>query len=152
MSKSNGRFYSDGLQFECMQCGKCCTGAPGFVYLSDSDVARISVFLKVNERTFLQEYTRIVTVFDERRRSLTERPNYDCIFWKKTCTIYPVRPFQCRSYPFWKRNLISSREWMKAGSKCPGIDCGRLYTAEEIERFITYTPEYKLDSICKEDQ
>jgi hypothetical protein len=41
---------------------------------------------------------------------------------------------------------------LKAGSKCPGIDRGRLHTAEEIERFITYIPEYKLDSIRNKDQ
>jgi Fe-S-cluster containining protein len=152
MSKHNGRFYSDGLQFECTQCGKCCTGAPGFVYLSDFDEARISEFLNVHEQSFLREYTRTVTIFGERRRSLTERPNYDCVFWKKTCTIYPVRPYQCRSYPFWKRNLVSNREWLKVGSKCPGIDRGRLHSAEEIERCITCTPVYKLDGIRKEDR
>ena len=37
---------------------------------------------------------------------------YDCVFLKedpergrKTCSIYPVRPLQCRTWPFWPENL-----------------------------------------------
>jgi Fe-S-cluster containining protein len=62
----------------------------------------------------------------------------DCIFLreidgKKRCVIYPVRPSQCRSWPFWARNLASPDAWNKAGQKCGGINRGKLYSFEEIQ-------------------
>jgi hypothetical protein len=139
------RFYGRGLQFECLRCGACCTGAPGFVYLSQEDIASIAEFLKKDKGSVVRYYTRVVRVFGERRLSLTERSNYYCIFWSRVCLIYPARPYQCRSYPFWKRHLVSRREWNKVGDRCPGINRGRVYRDEEIERFVTETPVYNMD-------
>ena len=139
------RFYTQGLQFECLKCGACCTGAPGYVYLSEEDIASIAEFLKKDKGTILAHYTRIVHMFGERRYSLTEKPNFDCVFWRKLCTIYEARPYQCRSFPFWKRHLVSSREWEKAGQRCPGIGRGPLYTAHQIDELAYGTPSYNID-------
>lgn len=49
------------------------------------------------------------------------------------CTIYEVRPLQCRTYPFWHQNLINQKIWDKEKDHCPGIGKGRRYTKEEIE-------------------
>jgi Fe-S-cluster containining protein len=62
----------------------------------------------------------------------------DCIFLRKVgdqkrCIVYPIRPSQCRSWPFWPSNLTHPGAWDKAAQKCPGINRGRLYTFEEIE-------------------
>jgi Fe-S-cluster containining protein len=67
------------------------------------------------------------------------------VFWKTLCTIYEARPYQCRSFPFWKRHLVSSREWEKVGDRCPGINRGKLHTASEIEGFAQGTPDYAID-------
>ena len=63
----------------------------------------------------------------------------DCIFLqniesRKVCVIYPVRPNQCRTWPFWSDNLTNSNAWNKAAQKCPAINKGKLYTREEIEK------------------
>jgi Fe-S-cluster containining protein len=63
----------------------------------------------------------------------------DCIFLRsfggtRQCAIYSVRPAQCRSWPFWPENLSSPEAWNRAALRCPGINRGRLYTCEEIER------------------
>jgi Fe-S-cluster containining protein len=140
------RFYGSGLQFECLRCGRCCTGAPGYVYLSEQDIASIADFLKKDKISFLGEYTRSVTLFGEHRISLTERTNYDCVFWKGgDCLIYDARPYQCRAYPFWKGHLVSVREWEKAAERCPGINRGPVHTAEEIEHIVDGTPRYNSD-------
>jgi Fe-S-cluster containining protein len=139
------RFYSRGLQFECLKCGNCCTGAPGFVYLSQADIASIANFLQKDYRSFIHQYTRVVRVFGERRLSLTERSNYDCVFWQKICTIYESRPYQCRSFPFWKLHLVSSKEWEKAARRCPGMNRGAVYTEEMIEELLQGIPDYNLD-------
>ena len=40
-------WYRDGLRFECTQCGKCCTGAPGYVWLTIPEIYRIAEFLGI---------------------------------------------------------------------------------------------------------
>jgi Fe-S-cluster containining protein len=138
-------FYSKGLQFECLNCGRCCTGFPGYVYLSERDIERAAGFLRLRREEFIARFTRVVTVFHERRLSLTERSNFDCDFWKDGCTIYPARPFQCGAFPFWKRHLVSRREWEKTTSLCGGIDRGKVYSRSEIERFLREVPCYDID-------
>jgi len=138
-------FYVHGLQFACLKCGNCCTGAPGYVYLSEGDIASIAKFLKKDKGTFMRQYTRMVHIFGERRLSLTEKSNFDCVFWSRLCTIYEARPYQCRSFPFWKRHLVSSREWEKVGRRCPGINRGNLFTASQVEELVRSTPNYNID-------
>jgi hypothetical protein len=50
------------------------------------------------------------------------------------CKIYSKRPLQCRTFPFWRSNLKKKPDWNKQKLTCPGIDKGRLYTYEEIEK------------------
>ncbi len=77
------------------------------------------------------------------RYSLTERANGDCIFLEhmpdgqRICQIYPVRPLQCRTWPFWNSNLQSERCWQQAGRMCAGIDRGKTHTYEQIEEMRT---------------
>ena len=102
-------WYKDGLNFTCTQCGNCCTGAPGYVYVSPEEIARISEFLGRSDSTLDKKHLRRVG----RRFSLTEeKASGDCCFLvqkdgKRTCSIYPVRPLQCRTWPFWARTIRS---------------------------------------------
>ena len=70
------------------------------------------------------------------RRSLRERPNGDCVFWDRAagCTIYPVRPPQCRTWPFWESHLATPEAWEEVRQVCPGAGQGELIAAEEITR------------------
>ena len=129
-------FYSDGLRFSCRQCSGCCRGAPGFVYLSRRDLESICTFMKVSPEFFTERYCRWVPNGGVEVLSLIEKSNNDCIFWEagKGCVIYPARPFQCSSYPFWASVLsIGEKSWQALAEDCPGINCGRLHTREEIE-------------------
>ena len=38
-------WYKDGLQFTCTQCGDCCTGAPGVVWVTDDELREIADYL-----------------------------------------------------------------------------------------------------------
>ena len=63
----------------------------------------------------------------------------DCIFLRKIdgqkkCIIYQVRPNQCRTWPFWSSNLVSPDTWNEAAQGCPGINRGKFYSFEEIEK------------------
>ena len=68
------------------------------------------------------------------RYSLIEKPGGDCIFWDKSagCTVYPARPVQCRTWPFWPENVESPEEWEHRATVCPGSGQGRVYTVDEI--------------------
>jgi Fe-S-cluster containining protein len=125
-------WYSGGLRFRCTMCGKCCTGAPGFVWVTDEEVAAIADFLHVPHAEMLGLHTRVV----QGERSLRERANGDCIFWDPSsgCTIYDVRPAQCRTWPFWESNIKTPAAWQHTCDICPGSGQGELIPAEEITR------------------
>jgi Fe-S-cluster containining protein len=64
--------------------------------------------------------------------ALKEKSNYDCVFWQEGCTVYQVRPLQCRTYPFWSRILASRAAWDAEAAECPGMNHGELHSADEI--------------------
>ena len=125
-------WYHEGLRFRCTQCGDCCTGAPGYVWVEDDEVAAIAAHLGEDCDEVRARFTRAVG----RRRSLRERANGDCVFYDKAagCTIYPVRPGQCRTWPFWDSNTRTAKDWQRTCEVCPGSGQGDLISVEEITR------------------
>ncbi|HSW46322.1 MAG TPA: YkgJ family cysteine cluster protein [Phycisphaerae bacterium] len=129
------KWYSGGLRFKCTGCGNCCTGAPGYVWVSREEIRRIANFLERDDQWLPPEILRRVSF----KYSLTERSNGDCVFLmplsngKRGCRIYPVRPLQCRTWPFWTVNLKSPNTWAQTSESCPGMNNGRQFTFEEIE-------------------
>jgi uncharacterized protein len=125
-------WYQPGLRFTCTQCGDCCTGAPGFVWVDDAELAAIAEFLGEP----IEEVRGLMTRETMRGRTLREKANGDCVFYEKGkgCTIYPVRPAQCRTWPFWESNVASPETWRETCEVCPGSGRGELIPAEEITR------------------
>lgn len=129
------RWYADGLRFECTQCGDCCTGAPGHVWLNEDEIAALAAAVGESDiGVFESKFVRRVGA----RKSLKELPqaNYDCIFLDgdtRRCLVYEARPQQCRTWPFWDSNLRNRESWQAASDVCPGCNSGRLYQLEEIE-------------------
>ena len=128
-------WYQEGLRFSCTQCGNCCTGAPGWVFVNEEEIEKIAAFLGRPGKGLGPEYLRRVG----RRFSLTEdKKNGDCCFLKtvggkRICTIYPVRPLQCRTWPFWDSNLQSPGDWAEAAEGCPGMNTGAHHEFVQIE-------------------
>ena len=87
-------WYQDGLEFTYTQCGRCCTGAPGYVWVTRKEVAELAKLLDTTVERFAKRYLRKVG----RRYSLKEKANYDCVFYEDGCTVYSARPHQCRTY------------------------------------------------------
>ena len=125
-------WFRDGLRFTCTQCGKCCTGDPGYVWVTDDEVRRLAAFRDEDEREFREMHTRT----SRGKRTLRERANGDCVLFdaKKGCTVYPVRPAQCRTWPFWDSNLETRADWEETERACPGSGEGELIPVEEIGR------------------
>ncbi len=134
--KHKEKWYSDGLRFTCRQCGNCCSGDPGYVWATKEEIARIARHLGGANGWLDKKHLRRVGF----KYSLTEKPNGDCIFLQRTkdgktgCAIYPVRPRQCRTWPFWPELLRSRAAWERATHKCPGMNTGRHYDFVAIEQ------------------
>lgn len=113
-------WFSEGLKFKCTGCGQCCTGSPGYVYLSNGDLERLSNHFGLTEEEFKKKYTRYV---DGDYALLDEASSYDCVFLKdKKCTVYEARPVQCRTFPWWIHHLRDSNDWEEASKRCEGIN------------------------------
>lgn len=129
---SNKPWYKDGLSFQCTQCGNCCTGPEGYVWVNDAEIQEIATFIGKSIGEMKLEHTRLVS----RRTSLKEFSNGDCTFFdpeKRGCKIYPVRPRQCRTWPFWNSNIESREAWQQVQQVCPGAGKGNFFSLEEIE-------------------
>jgi Fe-S-cluster containining protein len=123
-------WYRDGLRFTCTRCGHCCTGEPGYVWVSDDDLAAIADF----RGEPLEEVRALYTRMARRGRTLREKASGDCVFFSREqgCTIYPVRPPQCRTWPFWDSNVVTPEAWERTCQVCPGSGQGELIPVEEI--------------------
>lgn len=128
-------WYSKGLCFGCTQCGNCCSGAPGYVWVTLDEIKEIEDYLK-KQSISLGPYLRR----SKGQFSLVEKSNGDCLFLqrlengKAICQIHPVKPSQCRKWPFWNTILKTKNDWEKQTTDCPGMNKGKLYSFEEIEK------------------
>ena len=118
------------MRFECQPgCSACCE-QQGFVYLSEEDVDRIAVFLKLTKLEFERRYiyrTKNLIRFRVPRAS-------QCYFLESNrCSIHSVKPVQCRAFPFWPEMVESRREWKETAKYCPGIGKGDLIQIETAQ-------------------
>ncbi|MFZ5797911.1 MAG: YkgJ family cysteine cluster protein [Desulfobulbus sp.] len=105
----------------CATCsGRCCRGESGNIWVTRSEIDRIVAFLGTNLVAFMAGSVRQV----EGRLSLKERWAGEealCIFFNERingCRIYPVRPLQCREFPFWDYFRDVPEE---LAGECPGV-------------------------------
>lgn len=142
-SASPTPWYSDGLRFECTQCGNCCTGAPGYVNFTDDEAHAMAAALGITEPDLRARYTRQTPL----GQSLTETETsfgHDCVFLsrdpatgKALCAVYKARPSQCRTWPFWPSNLGSKADWEDAAEHCAGMmnglgEEGKFFPIDQI--------------------
>ena len=114
----------------CHHCSaRCCRGGSGNIWVTPDEMQRIIAHTGENPVDAIHQ------LFERRegRFSIKERcvghgdgenngREFRCIFLDERfqCTIYPVRPAQCRSFPFW--DYYRSDERLNALlNECPGV-------------------------------
>ncbi len=134
-SPKSEEFWHAGLRFECQGSGKCCTsrGEYGFVYITDVDLTRLASHLDMHRDDVVSEHCQRTGGWLHLRD-----PQRDCHFLAdKRCGIYEGRPRQCRTWPFWRENLVDSRTWNREVlQSCAGAGKGRQHSRREILRII----------------
>ncbi|MFN3605090.1 MAG: YkgJ family cysteine cluster protein [Leptonema sp. (in: bacteria)] len=105
--------------FQCTQCGKCCYG-PGKVYFTKNDLIAIQQFLKLNHQKWKSLLEKLN--LQKKDQLFVYYTNDKCLFLGKNniCKIYPVRPLQCLSFPFWSSNFSSKKSLQNLIQNCPG--------------------------------
>ena len=135
-------WYHKGLRFECQRSGNCCKthGEYAYIYLTPHEVVSIARFLKLGEDEFLQKHCA-----EDEGHTILRIDSPDCPFLENgnSCGIYPVRPQQCASWPFWQDNLEDQSRWEgPVKGCCPGIGRGPLFDAGQVERIAEETEEW----------
>jgi len=136
-SKDKACWYIGGLHFECQKCGRCCSGPnEGYIWITKPEIKLVADFLKMPAGRLREKFLRRVGL---RTTIIEQTGSKDCIFLRegdsgRECMIYPVRPSQCRSWPFWTSNLASANSWNKSAQLCAGINRGRCYSFEQVQR------------------
>ncbi|MCK9523683.1 MAG: YkgJ family cysteine cluster protein [Proteobacteria bacterium] len=129
---SDANFFDNGICFACTGCAECCRthGEYAYVYLSAVDVDRISQYLGMSRLDFLNAHC-ITTPYGDTHFSMLEDA---CNFLGPDgrCRIYPVRPKQCSTWPFWTENLHPVVWREQIASFCPGIGQGPRFSKSEI--------------------
>lgn len=127
-----GRWYADGLRFECTGCGRCCTGGDGYAWVSVAEIRALAGHLGLEVDEFGRRYLRRV----DGRYALVDTLDGDCVFLRgKSCTVYEKRPAQCRAFPWWPANLRSAAAWKRAAASCEGIsEVAPLVVADVIDQ------------------
>lgn len=135
-------WFSKGLKFDCRRCSGCCRGEPGYVWIGKDEIAQMADYLLLPVEEFSTNYVRQVGY----RYSLKELPGGDCILWggvDKGCLVYPVRPVQCQTFPFWSINIETETDWERASKRCPGVNNGKTYSLDEILKRVKQTDKKK---------
>lgn len=125
------------LRFECTRCGRCCLAGGGYyVFLDEHEAEGVRAYLKLSRSWF-------------RRRYLSHSPEGDlvaswqgdgrCVFLDERgeCGIYPVRPLQCRTYPFWPEIVNRQRDWHRESRRCEGIGRGEEVQVTRIRKLVS---------------
>jgi Fe-S-cluster containining protein len=111
------------LRFSCLAgCTRCCE-VSGFVYLTAADSRSIAARLGLSIRAFEARY-----VYRTRHlRRLRKPRGSQCHFLRGGgCAIHPVKPVQCRLFPFWPDLVENRAAWRRTAGYCPGIGQGEL--------------------------
>lgn len=120
MTREGYRFEFDPRQ--CPECnGHCCTGESGHIWINTEEISAIAAFLGMENEAFLKEYAKKVWYKYSLKEIKIGVDNFACVFFdsdRSQCSVYDVRPSQCRTFPFWDHFKTHPDEAVK---ECPAV-------------------------------
>jgi Fe-S-cluster containining protein len=128
-------FYkTNPVRFSCTGCGCCCYGGEdAVVEVSEDELQQIRSFLGLSVAWFRRRY---LVRIDRQSLGIRIAPRGHCVFLdtsSASCRIYPVRPLQCRTYPFWPEVVGRRKDWEQEVHRCEGIGRGAVVPISKIE-------------------
>ncbi len=121
MTREEGYSYSFSPS-ACASCGgACCIGESGYIWVTYQEIQAIAEHLGLSIEEFSQRYLRRAKSRYSLNEYKVEGLGYACVFFdtqKRICSIYDVRPKQCRTFPFWEQFKNSTEDLVQ---ECPGV-------------------------------
>ncbi len=112
-------------KFDAVRCstceGNCCIGKSGFIWITKEEIEKLALFLEQSIEEVMSKSLRKAGYKYSIKEVQLSKDNFACKFFdltKKQCSIYDVRPNQCRTFPFWdyfKQNIEEVKQ------ECPAI-------------------------------
>lgn len=129
--KKNEVWYKNGLRFQCQNCGDCCRGPGGYVWVTEEEAHELAKSLNMKFNQFAQHLLRHTPT----GLALVDSKNGDCplLLPDGGCKVYASRPVQCRTWPWWDENLTSENRWNDAATRCPGMNRGTVHSQIVID-------------------
>ena len=115
------------FSFDCHRCGNCCRVGHGQVWFEETDLPAMAETFGIKLDAFVNRFVRRVG----NRLSLMENPDGSCslLDGNSHCSIYELRPKQCRDFPYWPQLTEDSRALELAAGYCQGI---QRYPSKEL--------------------
>lgn len=124
------------IRFECTGCGACCYGSRNaYVLVSAAQAEKIRHHLGLSSSWFRRRY---LCRLGAGQQGIRLEASGRCPFLLDAgkCRIYPVRPIQCRTYPFWSEVMSTRTAWQAEARRCEGIGKGPVIAKTHIARAI----------------
>lgn len=136
------------MHFECSQCGACCCGGEEYyIAVAEADLPRICDHLEIGMAWLKRRY---VSPFSRSWYSIRMGNDGRCVFLEKdnSCRIYPVRPVQCQTYPFWPELMESKVVWDNEAKRCEGINHGKQIPISRIMTALRQQRAFDKEETC----
>ncbi|QOG13319.1 YkgJ family cysteine cluster protein [Arcobacter sp. FWKO B] len=107
----------DGFDFsfdenKCNECdGNCCIGESGYIWINMQEIEKFAKAFEISVDEFREKYLIKVGYKFSIKEVEYSSGKFACVFFdfqNKNCSVYDLRPTQCRTFPFWdyfKTNL-----------------------------------------------
>lgn len=119
--------FKEGFNFAfdpsgCNSCGgNCCIGDSGYIWINSNEILNLSSYLNISVEQLQTRFLNKIGYKYSIKEVKLSPTNFACCFFdleKRCCSVYDVRPNQCRTFPFWDYFKDNENEVYK---ECPAI-------------------------------
>jgi Fe-S-cluster containining protein len=128
-------FRDTEIRFHCSGCGRCCLGHADehYIELAPGEAEKIRQVLNIDKKSFKRDY---LVSLDNKGKGIRINAQGRCMLLDENnrCSVYPVRPRQCVTYPFWPELMQSPESWHAESVRCEGINQGAVVASAYIKK------------------